>query len=317
MIGARVICDSVSPQGKRLTTFELRYPKFIHSEFMTHRVISRNASSSRAIPTSKLLEEVRGQHTMAKPVEWGLNRPGMQAHELNLNPVVLHKDPFGNFLKHPLKLGNAEIAWEVAALNAAQVAEAMAEAGYHKQVVNRLLEPFSHINVVATATEWDNFFGLRLHKDAQPEMRKLAVTMWGELKASVPKSLYPGQWHLPYIDEGDHNLALEACVHMDMKPLDILIRVSVARCARVSYRSFETGRRSTVIEDLRLYDRLVGGTPIHASPAEHPATPDSLITDASPRAIWEYPEHHGNFIGWRQYRKMLPGEACAPLPAGY
>src|SRR6267154_1252774 len=259
MISAEVICDSISDHGKRLTTFKLRYPKFIHGEFMTHRVISRNASSSRAVPTAKLLEEVRSDALRAGPVFWGANQKGMQAAQE---------------LDAPFK-GVAQRLWSDAAYEVAKHAEKMLDLGVHKQIVNRLLEPFSHINVVATATEWDNFFGLRLHRDAQPEMRALAIAMWEAYKASEPKLLKPGEWHLPFISDSDAGAIIQSVVDaewpedtIDDRALEICRKVSVARCARVSYESFESGRRSTVEEDLLLHDRLLGSQPLHASPAE-------------------------------------------------
>lgn len=327
MISAEVICDSISPAGKRLTTFKLRYPKFIHGEFMTHRVLSRNASSSRAIPTAKLIEEVRSDTLRAAPVFWGKNQAGMQA-AVELEGYPTNKE-FKNGAGYISPKQEVQIAWTRAAMNAAHEAEKMLEWGAHKQIVNRLLEPFSHINVVATATEWDNFFGLRLHHMAQPEMRTLAEVMWKAREASTQLLLRPGQWHLPFVDE-----VIDLCDDF----LDWPVKVSVARCARVSYESFETGKRSTIEEDLKVYARLnLPGSatydplqPIHASPAEHQATPDNKIrfeqyqhhstgvkADFYIEAGWQSPEHHGNFVGWRQYRKTLAGESCAPLPKEY
>lgn len=318
MIEAHVICDSVSTEGHRPLTFKLRYPKFIHGEFMTHRVISRNASSSRAVPTRKLLEEVRSDALRAAPVWWGKDQGGMQARaELAGEELAAVKD-----------------LWETAADCAAVLAEAMAKVGAHKQIVNRLLEPFSHINVVATATEWDNFFGLRLHADAQPEMRALAEAMWAAREASTPRTLQPGEWHLPFVgyvneqgeleasvNEGDDGAwpiaLLKSAERTGLGLLGVATRVSVARCARVSYESFETGRRSTIEEDLKLYERLVGSQPLHASPAEHQATPDRLVKNGRGGDYWDHPWQHGNLRGWRQFRKTLPGEAVAPLPEGY
>lgn len=310
MISAEVIADSVSTEGKRLTTFKLVYPKFIHGEFMTHRVISRNASSSRAIPVAKLIAEVLDEATRAGPVYWGAEQKGMQSG------AELEGD---DLLK-------AHAYWAIGARRAAQTADAMNRLGVHKSIVNRVLEPYSHIRVVATATEWDNFNGLRLDRAAQPEIRALAIAMFEARKASTPKLLKSGQWHLPFVNEGEFEQDYSD------NPISYDVKVSVARCARVSYESFETGKRSTVEEDLKLYERLVGSQPLHASPAEHQATPDKLVEmdimtnplteeDKANRLIkltmsgwWEHPTEHGNFIGWRQYRKMLPGEAVAPLP---
>lgn len=308
MIAAKVILDSVSRQEHRPTSFELVYPKFIHGEFMTHRVFSRNASSSRAIPTEKLLEEVRTDALRAGPVFWGKNQKGMQAVE--------------EFVGGDLDL--VQYLWRKAALRAVDAAEAMMKAGAHKQIVNRILEPYCHINVVCTATEFDNFFGLRLHKDAQPEAQALARAMWEARKASTPRRLGPHEWHLPYIDEEAHMAILAySGVGNGGIALDTAIRVSVARCARVSYKSFETGRVSQIKEDMDLFQRLVGSQPIHASPAEHQAKPDTQYVPpegtykGAPSHVWHNPHEHGNLVGWRQFRKMIPRENCAPIPMEY
>ena len=339
MIEAHVICDSISEQGHRLTTYKLRYPKFVHGEFMTHRVISRNASSSRAIPTAKLIEEVRSDALRAAPVFWGRNQKGMQAaEELSEDQTP---EPSNSYFYRSGKTEKqaAQELWATAAYHASRYADLMVQIGVHKQIVNRLLEPFSHINVVATATEWDNFFGLRLHKDAQPEIRALAIAMWEARKASTPKLLRPGEWHLPFVGQ----VAADDDIHIDKQSyVDIgtAIKVSVARCARVSYELFETGKRSTVEEDLKLYDRLLGAQPLHASPAEHQGTPDQFTEwgyywvgnrqptvnevatkqpengdnkwERAPK--WFNQNEHHNFRGWRQFRAMLPGEAVAPIP---
>lgn len=311
---AEVICDSISEQGKRLTTMKLRYPKFIHGEFMTHRVFSRNASSSRAIPTKKLIAEVLDDDLRAGPVFWGKHQPGMQAVE-----ELPDAEPFAKGWTISAK-ERAKRIWKSAALAAVNSAATLESLGAHKQIVNRLLEPFSHINVVVTATEWDNFFGLRLHPDAQPEMRHLATLMWEAYNNSGQLRLLPGEWHLPYIRQEDYAGAGWATINnaSQLEGIDetnMLIRVSVARCARVSYESHETGKRSTVEEDLKLYDRLL--TSGHWSPFEHQATPDNNIGNEVDGDIWANPEDWGNLVGWRQLRKTLPNEAKAPLPDGF
>lgn len=308
MISAEVICDSISPAGKRLITFKLRYPRFIHAEFMTHRVISRNASSSRAVPTAKLIEEVRSDALRATPEKWGKNQKGMQAFE----ELEHYPTKFGEVIDISPR-GKAIHLWNEAAWGAAGVAQRMEDLGVHKQIVNRILEPFTHINVVATATEWDNFFGLRLDAGAEPTMQALAVAMWSARKTSTPALLSPGEWHLPFFnwDETRHP---NGTTFWDMSTGDaetVAIKVSVARCARVSYQSFETGKRSTVEEDLALYEKLLGAQPLHASPGEHQATP------IGPGAGSHESGQCGNFVGWRQYRKMLSNESCAPLPEAY
>ncbi len=283
-ITAAIIADSVSPQGIRLTTMQLRYPRFIHSEFMTHRVFSRNASSSRAIPVERLIQDVIDDPAM--PVFWGSNKPGMQAGE----ELTGHERDV------------AITAWLATRDRCVEVARAMAGYGIHKQIVNRIIEPWCHINVVCTATEWSNFYALRRHPDAQPEMKALADAMWKAHDLNVPEELTPGLWHLPYV--AGHDLTA-------VKGHDTAIRLSVARCARVSYFTHE-GKPPDIEADLKLYDRLVGSVPLHASPAEHQATPDGFGSAAAQYwsvAEWDHPQQHGNFTGWRQYRKMLPNES--------
>ncbi len=308
VIEAKVIKDSISDHGVRLLTMKLRYPKFIHGEFMTNRVFSRNASSSRAIPTAKLIEEVRSNALRAAPVSWGQNQKGMQAGA----------DLTGDTLK------SVKEVWDHAGMDAAYHAERLLKRGAHKQVVNRILEPYTHINVVVTATEWMNFFGLRLSKDAQPEMRALAEAMWAVFNESVPLRLGHGQWHLPFIEEEDlQKIRIEhdpPMIYAEKFSPSIesdtttatTIKVSVARCARVSYESHETGTRSTVEADVKLHDFLL--TSRHLSPFEHQATPDERhFTDPFPFG-WRNESEHGNFIGWRQRRKQIKGEAIAPMP---
>jgi thymidylate synthase ThyX len=263
-ITARVIEDSISQAGVRLTTLQLRYPRFIHAEFMTHRVFSRNASSSRAIPVAKMIEQVRTNPAM--PVHWGKNQAGMQASA----------EMEGQQLETMMR------AWQQAAREAAATAEFMEKHGLHKQVANRILEPFQFISVIVTATEWDNFFDLRAHPDAQPEIQALAVLMKIAMDKSTPKMLAQGVWHLPYVLEDER----------EKLDLNTLLKASAARCARVSYLTHD-GENPTIEKDIALYDRLVGSVPLHASPIEHQATP----IDSN--------EWSGNFKGWQQYRKLV------------
>jgi len=314
---AKMLTDSVNVYGHRARTFRLRYPKFIHSEFMTHRVLSRNASSSRAVPTAKLLEEVRSDALRAGPVWWGKNQPGMQAAEELDDSDRRYVGYFGEVISSRAR---AEEFWRSAAMDAVKWAQALNEFSVHKQIVNRVLEPYSHINVVATGTDWENFFGLRLHKDAQPEMRALAEAMWRAQGDSTPTLLRRGEWHLPFIDDETQDEVVRLICSTTDSVMDIyqtLIKVSVARCGRVSYTSFETGKRSTVEEDLAMYARRLflpepdgpplRGVPIHASPAEHQLTPDrktgqqyiiGYLDDTEANPIWadgwHYGHQHGN-----------------------
>ena len=177
-ISVQIIADSLSPQGLRLATLSLKYPRWIHAEFMTHRVFSRNASSSRAIPSRRL-----GALEREYPLRWDANIPGMQAG----TPLA------------PEQATRAKAIWDrMADACAAGVAE-LAELGLHKQWANRPLEWFTSISVLVSATTFDNFFGLRWHPDAQPEIQELARQMYHALHASTPRRLAPGQWHLPYV----------------------------------------------------------------------------------------------------------------------
>lgn len=337
MIEAKVICDSIGEHSPRLTTFLTRYPKFIHAEHMRHRTGSYCVSSSRAIPVAKNLEEVRSDELRASPVWWGKEQKGMQSgEELDDTQETCPWSSYPDIFKTPYDA--AQQIWKKAATDAAIWAENLNKIGAHKSIVNRLLEPFLHVNCLMTICEPGlmNFFGLRLDKAAQPEMRVLAEQMWKAWNESTPRKLEPEQWHLPFIDDDDQGLIYERNRFVDYGNseglddkgiLEDYIHVSVARCARLSYLSFETGKRSTIKEDLALYQRLVGAHPIHASPAEHQATPDTKIVwyineesnlkKKPDLKRWNKPHLHGNFLGWVQYRKMLPGEAVAPLPNEY
>ena len=294
---ATVILDSISPDGIRLTTFQLQYWRGIHSELMTHRVFSRNAGSSRARPSGKIIEQVRNDPW--GPIHWGANQAGMQAHEeLKASERV-----------------QAERTWKEAAVYAADSAQLMVEANAHKQIVNRLLEPFTYIDVVLTSTDFNNWFALRDHQDAQPEIRDLAIRMKHVMEASTPEKLDYGQWHLPYIQPEDYKEAYWQCKKNRITRDEpgtaeinaVLCKISVARCARVSYKAFD-GTISPIEKDLELFDKLLVSQPLHASPAEHQATPDEWY---GPNVGWAHPELHGNFRGWKQYRKMIKGEFIA------
>ena len=264
-ITATIILDSVSPDGVRITTFELMYPRFIHAELMTHRVFSRNASSSRAIPVKKVLENIRNDPAM--PVHWGQNQPGMQAAD------------------EVADVEAAKALWMEACGKACDMAEKMLDLGLHKQIANRITEPFAHIHVLVTATEWDNFFILRDHKDAQPEIKELAIQMRKVMETNDVKLIDAGEWHLPFVTDEER----------DQLNLKTLLKISTARCARVSYLT-HNGESPSIEKDIKLYDQLITNRPIHASPSEHQATPIS-------EDVWS-----GNFKGWQQHRKLIESE---------
>ena len=294
-ITAKVICDSICKQSKiRITTLELEYPRFIHSEFMTHRVFSRNASSSRAIPIMKMIQAVIDNPAM--PIHWGKNQAGMQAREQLEDRYQLQ----------------AQLLWLAARDSAVEHARTMMALGAHKQIVNRILEPFTHIRVIVTATDYANFFALRDHEDAQPEIRELAKAMKAAMEKSIPKTLTVDEWHLPYLDGEDFtniykHLAESSITRHDPTQREICMlacAISAARCARVSYLTHD-GDRPTIQKDLELYRHLVNANPPHMSPCEHQATPD--IHDM--HKGWHRLDLQANFFGWVQFRHLIKGES--------
>lgn len=322
-IAAHVVCDSISDEDStphRITSVQITAHRFILAEINTHRKFSRSYRSSRAVPVHKLIEEVRTNPAM--PFFWGKNKPGMQAdQELTGDTLAMAKQ-----------------IWRASAEDAVMRAHQLAETGMHKQIANRVLEPYMWAHGVITSTEWDNFFGLRLHSSAQPEFRELANKIWYVMKESTPAPLRPNDWHMPYAGAESMEQILDSINkyghifrESQFDPaLSIRLIMSTARCARSSYKPFDADRPSTFEEDMVTYQKLnLPGTsnynptqPIHASPAEHQATPDTYGTVYVPpyweeSEGWQHADQHGNFTGFRQHRKMLQGEAVAPLPEQY
>lgn len=290
MYQCKMIADSIGPSGKRLSTLEITFPRIVLAELRTHRIhsegsegvwvytgvddpgrsVSMNAASSRAIPVKKMIERVR-EHPFV-PTYWGANQRGMQSE-------------FAVEEHHRVA---AESVWREALENALKSAEALDALGIHKQTVNRVIEPFSWVTCIVSATEWDNFLALRTHKDAQHEIRTIAEMMLFALKSYEPQKLDAGQWHLPYITEQDWKDVPD----LEGLPKErFLAEVSAARSARVSYLS-QDGIRD-LSKDQTLFQRLVDGSDGagHFSPLEHPAKALAETTSS------------GNFIGWGQLRK--------------
>lgn len=293
---AEVVLDNESPDGHRLLTYSLMYPKMVHGEVMTHRRFSRNASSSRAIPTVRLVRD--SLKNMYTPT-FVQNQRGMQG---------------GGEVPEPQQTAIRDIWGRLAHVTADEV-EIMSSMGAHKQHVNRPLEWFGWIRVLVSTTEYMNFFGLRLDKAAQPEIRHLAELMWRGYNESRPTRLQPGQWHAPFVDE---ETAREATPPGELVRQSTMLNISAARCARISYTSFDTGKKSTVGEDMALADRLIQQG--HWSPFEHQATPDTglhhhRIGSTDSVLLGDHFSEWGNFTGWRQNRKMHAGESVAELPA--
>lgn len=273
MISATIIEDSISPAGHRLTTYEATFHRFILAEVNTHRLFSRSSASSRAVPTWKNIQKVRDNPAI--PLVWASEQKGMQGG------AEVDETQW------------AEDVWRSACANALSSAEMLAEAGVHKSIVNRVLEPFMWHTAIITATSYENFFGLRNNPLAQPEFFALAAQMEAAYDESIPTPLSDGAWHRPYIRDEDWDELNDRGVPAHEIETG-LNKVSAARCARVSYLT-QAGTRD-IDEDIRLYERLTDAQPPHSAPLEHVATPWRANVNEYGRA------KVGNFVGWRQLR---------------
>lgn len=292
----KIIANSISKYGKRLTTWELVYPRIIHAELMTHKMLSKNAASSRAIPVSKVIEMVRDNPAM--PVRFGAKQPGMQDKGFEHNGIVSW---FG------VDLTGRE-AWEEFSRIAADASEAFDKAGYAKQVCNRVTEPYQWMKTVLSGTEFTNFFWLRDHEAADPTLAELAWQMRVAYEVSEPVLLEVGEWHMPYYGDGYWKPS-------DETSLDDAMKISMSCSAQVSYRTLDDTmeKAERVVERLNLGDD--NDDPKHASPSEHQGTP----MDDGPAIVngeWqegvtavhkELGKMSGNLAGWIQYRQLIPG----------
>lgn len=260
MITAEIVADSVNvtSRNKRITSFVLTYPRFIHSEVLTHRMLSKNSSSSRAIKIDKFIEDVLTDPAM--PIHWGKMQSGMQADE-EVDEETKTK---------------AMMIWNEARDAAVVYAKKLKDLGLHKQVVNRLMEPFFHMKVLLTGTEFDNFFKLRAHEAAQPEIRELAYKMRDAMAESKPTELKIGEWHIPFGDKFVDGFSIEK-----------KLKIATARAARVSYNNFNG--EINFEKDYELHDRLLKEG--HFSPFEHCAVADFGVFD--------------NFCQWKSYRYII------------
>lgn len=301
---AKVLTDSVSESGVRLTTMIVNFPRFVLAEFNTHRVFSRNSASSRAIPVKKRIEMINKEPFV--PLNFGKNKRGMSSTE-NLEGELGEK---------------ATELWLKGCHQAVEVGQQLSDIDVHKQFANRILEPFAFHTVIVTSTEWENYWNLRISKYAQPEIVKASESMKKAYDDSRPEVLAEGDWHLPLIFEEDY----EEYLDQDGLDYESLAKISCARCARVSYLTHD-GKRS-LEKDLQLFDRLVSAG--HMSPLEHAAELGREFVANCTSA------DYGNFIGtipytrsdmmpnqdliflgefignfrapWVQYRKMISGE---------
>jgi hypothetical protein len=277
---------NASRPDKVLTTLLLRYPRWIHAEFLTHRAFSRNAASSRAIPVEKQIEAILDDPAM--PIVWTKNEPGMQGYTL-MTPDEAHA---------------ARTVWSLNMRRDIEGARLMQDLGAHKQIVNRLLEPHMHITVLTSGTEWENFLELRDHHAAEPHFQMLAREIRKCLEADdFIQELRPGEWHLPFITEQDRCNA-DTMVGGE----DVLKTLSVARCASTSYKTVD-GFDMNYERATQIYDKLVTSKPVHASPLEHVAQADDWWNDLTLKTPgggkWTHTEEHGNFEGFRQLRFQL------------
>ncbi len=305
-IKACIICDSVSEAGIRLTTFEIEVPRITWCEFLTHSMLARNAASSRAIPFEKMQLQLNGV-----PVRFGKKSTGMQdsgEHSELINGLYTPQE-----------------WWNLSKLSAVNFSRGFYEAGYAKQIYNRSTEAYQMIKAVVTATEWANFFWLRDHDAADPTIAELARCMQEAMNVSDPNYLEVGEWHTPYVnfDKYGEEVRYTAKGVREVLTTKEAIKVSVARCAAVSFRNEDY----TLEKCLEVYDRLIGSDRKHASAFAHQATPmlPKIVSKEGKEDInwphiictWQKGISHADregqlwsaqFRGWIQNRKLIPGE---------
>ncbi len=326
-IDVELIQASVGPNGIPIHTFRMTYPRFIHAECKTHRLItiddenwiveqelalmddvnlSRNAASSRAIPVEKMLEQISTQPAL--PVHWGKNQSGMQARE-ELSPYESIQ---------------AKTWWcKGAQLMVDHVLHCPVP--LHKQVINRVLEPWMLMTVVVTATDWNNWRALRAHPDAQPEIYELARQVVELLDTTEPFKLKPDELHVPFVQRersewGRIRYFIETeQFQEDLSPNEAL-QVSASCSAQTSFRALDF----SLDKAQRIYKKLVEDRPVHASPFEHQAIAlwrDEDITIKTVNGIsggLKFPDGithidrdlnlwSGNLRGWVQHRQLING----------
>ena len=330
-ITAKVIADSISPSGNRITTFEIEYPRFILAELNTHKMLEKNSSSSRAIPITKMIDQIL--ENGATPLYWGKTKSGMQA-----DCEVENLDRCRHW-------------WGEAKDSAIYWVEQLSDEYLHKQTANRLLEPFQMMKTVITGTDWDNFFNLRIHPDAQPEFCMLAYKMYMAMKESVPMQLKAGEWHLPYVnigcDDFDGSIyyyvynqdctgtETDGYQYEQRLTLEEAQRISASCCAQTSYRKSDDSLEKAD----KIFDMLIDAEVIHASPFGHLATPvgpthrewdletlhsvslweEKCVNVPEIPSSWEKGITHmnrngvfcsGNLTGWISYRHLIPNNTC-------
>jgi thymidylate synthase ThyX len=288
---ATILADSISPAGHRLTTFQVTFPRIVLAEINTHRMLSRNSASSRAVPVEKRIAAVDADPFV--PEAFGRNQKGMQPGEALAGPAD----------------DEARRIWRWIREEACSAARDLAELEVHKQYANRLLEPFAWHTAILSATDWDNFWHLRVHPAAQGEFSKAAAMMLDLYREHSPYPTNYNEWHLPLLQLGEvFNLQVGGMNY------EKIAEISAARCARVSYLTHEG--KCDPQADLELYEKLTKNG--HTSPLEHPArpmTPSEIERFRADRYEWAEGwvrvgsgHYLGNFNGWVQLRKLIPGE---------
>lgn len=271
--------------GIRVDTLEVRFPRIILPEFNTHRVFSRNFQSSRAKPILKVISE--DLTYTPSDYGWRKNSKGMSPSEL-----------FGVYDSSKFSTD-----WKLAKEDMIKKAIYFHEEGVAKEIVNRLLEPFMEVTGVVTSTEWNNFLILRLNEGAQTEIRVLAKMIKDTLDSTTP---IVRDFHLPYTEDIDEEYKWST--NFSQKDLIQQIKQSVARCARVSYFSFDK-KESELDKDIELFNRLKESK--HLSPFEHIVLNKESMNFLFPsddyiRIKFREDDLNGNFYkGVIQFRKLI------------
>ncbi len=282
---ANVVLHSISPDGIELFTIEATYPLIIHNQIMTHRAFSRNSASNRARPVEKLIDDVLDDPYI--PERWPINGSGMVPKE---------------YMDEAHYIEEARYYWELGLQNAIDTSKALASIGVHKEIASRPLIPWQWNTILITATEWGNFFNLRIDKDAQDGIHKVAEMIWQAQQNSQPQRLDYGDWHLPFIKQEDIDEIWTRTGFDTEATEDQLKIISAARCARISFLNHH-GQRE-LDKDIDLAERLIKKGDM--SPTEHQATPlppTKRHSTSNPAPRWS-----GNLYGWKQFRKEIPNE---------
>ena len=302
-ISATVLAHSIAAaSGIRFLSFEIEYPRFILAELNTHRMLSKNSSSSRAIPIKAMHDAIRSN--TARPIHFGKNQPGMQAAE------ELDQASKESVIR----------VWDAARDSAIALSAVLSDIGAHKQIANRVTEPYQMMKTVLSGTEFANLKWLRHHSDAQPEFYELLDVMIDAENNSSPVELYPGEWHLPYVEAERNQFGALEYFSATREPISLFDakKISASCCAQTSYRKNDDSLEKAQM----VFARLIESQPCHSSPVEHQATPmkEHVVlggADLYPER-WEEGVTHmdrqrqlwsGNLKGWIQHRKLIPGEA--------